>query len=83
MRVLFFGPAKELANHQSEWKSKENEDLSGIRLCDLMQRLYTEIPELLQLKSTFMVAVNWEYQDPKSEMTLKDNDEIAIIPPVR
>jgi molybdopterin converting factor small subunit len=81
MRVLFFGPAKELANHQSEWKSIE--DLSGIRICDLMQKLYAEIPELLQLKSTFMVAVNWEYQDPQSEMTLKDNDEIAIIPPVR
>ncbi len=46
---------------------------------DALERLQTEHPKLAQLPS-FLVALNAEYAERNA--TLKNGDELAIIPPV-
>jgi molybdopterin converting factor small subunit len=79
--VLFFGYAKELANYKSEWNSSET--IQSITIRELIHRVKQEIPALEKLGDSFIVAVNWEYQDAESDRIVSESDEVAIIPPVR
>jgi molybdopterin synthase sulfur carrier subunit len=51
----------------------------GTTISDLKGELEVQYPELKELKSLF-IAVNNKYAEEGAE--LKENDEIALIPPV-
>lgn len=51
----------------------------GKKIADLKAILFGQHPQLEALKSLF-IAVNQEYAEDQA--LLKDNDEIALIPPV-
>ena len=46
----------------------------------VLDQLSREFPRLVEWKSHLRIAVNSEYVSP--EYVLKNNDEVAIIPPV-
>ncbi|MEO9891253.1 MoaD/ThiS family protein [Aurantibacter sp.] len=77
MELLLFGIAKDIVG-------KSNIDLSQTSalpnsVADIKVYLTKEYPDFLKL-SSFAVAVNSEYAT--DDIILKDDDEIAIIPPV-
>jgi molybdopterin synthase sulfur carrier subunit len=74
VNVLAFGIAKDIFGGSSV-----TAELNGNTTADLKQSLETRYPRLKQLAS-YMVAVNNEYAPDES--VLKEQDEIAIIPPV-
>jgi molybdopterin synthase sulfur carrier subunit len=74
VNVLAFGIAKDIFGGSSV-----TAELNGNTTADLKRSLETRYPRLKQLAS-YMVAVNNEYAPDES--VLKDQDEIAIIPPV-
>lgn len=73
--VKFFALGRELVGDNSLNIELENGN-SVQSLIDVLKRQH---PKLGELKS-FLVAVNMEYAD--SQTSLKDGDEVAIIPPV-
>lgn len=74
VNVLAFGIAKDIFGGSSV-----TAELNGNTTADLKRSLETRYPRLKQLAS-YMVAVNNEYA--LDESVLKEQDEIAIIPPV-
>ena len=54
-------------------------EVSGQTVADLRQHLAQSYPTLQGLKSLF-IAVNHNYADDQT--VLRENDEIAVIPPV-
>ena len=74
IRILAFGIVKDIFGSSSI--TVELQDASVTALKTLLEDIY---PRLKQLAS-YMVAVNNEYAD--AGMTIMDNDEIAVIPPV-
>jgi molybdopterin synthase sulfur carrier subunit len=74
VNVLAFGIAKDIVGGSSV--SVETE---GSTVDDLKQSLQQQFPSLQQL-SSYMIAVNNEYV--RSNVTLSEGDEVAIIPPV-
>lgn len=75
INVKFFALGKELVGNSSlEIEMEVNSNVQS-----LLESLKSKHPKLNELKS-FLVAVNMEYAD--MEKSLKDGDEVAIIPPV-
>jgi MoaE-MoaD fusion protein len=75
VNVKFFALGKELVGASSlEIEMGESDNVKS-----LIGRLQNEHPKFKELKS-FLVAVNMEYADMRQ--SLKDGDEVAIIPPV-
>lgn len=75
VNVKFFALGRELVGH-TDLKIEFDEGKSVQSLIELLKSRH---PKLGQLKS-FLVAVNMEYAD--LQQSLKDGDEVAIIPPV-
>lgn len=73
--ILAFGIAKEIVG--GAFIRIQFDD--GITVEDIKAKLEQQFPRLKQL-SSFMIAVNGEYAVPGK--IIKQNDEIAIIPPV-
>jgi MoaE-MoaD fusion protein len=76
VRVLFFGMLKEMVAKSSD--SIELRD--GATLGDLLTHYERQIPQLKESMSSLALAVNQEYASPDTK--LKENDEVAILPPV-
>jgi molybdopterin converting factor subunit 1 len=75
INVKFFALGRELVGNSSlEFEMEENGSVQS-----LIESLKNKHPKLKELKS-FLVAVNMEYAD--MQQSLKDGDEVAIIPPV-
>ena len=74
-KVLFFGVTRDLAG-KSELDI-ELEEGSNVKM--LLEKLGSDFSRLSEMKS-LMIAVNNEYAKP--DLILKENDEIALIPPV-
>ena len=75
IKILFFGMVKDITNKSSvELKFDKNEDVNY--LVSLLEKKY---PKLLSIND-FSVAVNEEYVE--RDIVLKNNDIVAIIPPV-
>lgn len=73
--ILSFGIAKDITGQRfMNWDLSEN-----VRLTELRAALETRFPALVGLAS-LRLAVNSEYAD--GDVVLKENDEVAIIPPV-
>jgi molybdopterin synthase catalytic subunit len=76
VRVLFFGMLKDLAG-----KSSDLIELGeGASIQDVLAHYEAGIPRLKESLPSLALAVNQEYADPG--MKLKENDEIALLPPV-
>lgn len=73
--ILFFGIAKDLAETSSSEFEIENE----ITVLQFKKVLKTSYPKLKNI-SSYAIAVNEEYAD--DFLTIRNNDTIAIIPPV-
>ncbi len=75
MKVLAFGIVKEIFSSSSIDLEFDNE----LTVAALKRKLETQYPKLKALAS-YAVAVNDEYAE--SDLVIKVNDEVAIIPPV-
>ena len=76
VRVLFFGMLKEMVGQREDSISlPENATLS-----DLLNYYGPKIPHLKEMLSSIALSVNEEYAGPES--TLKNGDEVAMLPPV-
>lgn len=76
VRVLFFGMLKDLLARADETLQLPE----SARVSDLLARYQEEVPRLKQLFPSLAVAVNQQYASPNN--LLKDNDEVALLPPV-
>ena len=75
MKVLAFGIVKEIFSGSSIDLEFDNE----LTVADVKRKLETQYPKLKAL-AFYAVAVNDEYAE--NDLVIKDNDEVAIIPPV-
>ena len=77
MEILLFGIAKDIVG-RSSWHLNEGDETPAT-VSELKERLKRSFPEFGKLTS-LAVAVNSEYAE--DSVSLGQNDEIAIIPPV-
>jgi molybdopterin converting factor subunit 1 len=76
VRVLFFGVLKDLAG-----KASDTLDLpDGASVRDAVARYEAQIPRLKESLASLALAVNQQYAGP--DTSLKDGDELALLPPV-
>ena len=76
IRVLFFGMLKDVVGQGSELVNLPE----PATLDDLVGRLRQQIPRLDAHLPSIAVSINQEYARPES--TLKQGDEVALLPPV-
>lgn len=76
VRVLYLGMLKELAGRDREVVQLREDS----RLADLFVELQRQIPKLQELRGAIALAVNYEYSDPAT--VLREDDEVALLPPV-
>ncbi|HLI64608.1 MAG TPA: molybdenum cofactor biosynthesis protein MoaE [Terriglobales bacterium] len=76
VRVLYLGMLRELAGCDKEVVQVGEQS----RLADLFTQLQKRIPRLNEFRGAIALAVNYEYSDGAT--LLRDNDEVALIPPV-
>ena len=75
LRILCFGITRDIIG-QFEYSTSLG---NGATVADLREHLSAKFPTFATLKS-LRVALNSEYAE--ESMTLKENDEIVLIPPV-
>jgi molybdopterin converting factor subunit 1 len=78
VRVLYFARCKDVTQLGQE----SFEIPQGYRLCDLVQRVLLQYPELQQLASSMLVAINLDYTGLDDQRVLNSGDELAFIPPI-
>jgi molybdopterin converting factor subunit 1 len=76
VRVLFFGVLKDFSGKASD--SLELPDGASVR--DVLTQFEAQIPRLKESLPSLALAVNQKYAGP--DATLKDGDELALLPPV-
>jgi len=76
VRVLFFGTLKDVAGKSSDMADLEE----GASVADVLAHYQAHFPCLKELLPSLALAVNQEYAGPSTK--LKDDDEIALLPPV-
>src|SRR5256885_7752761 len=76
VRVLFFGVLRDLAGKSND--SLQLPDGGSVR--DVIAQYESQIPRLKDSLSSIALAVNQQYASPETK--LKDNDEVALLPPV-
>jgi molybdopterin synthase catalytic subunit/molybdopterin converting factor small subunit len=76
VRVVYLGMLKDVAGREREVV----EVADGFRLSDLFAQLQQGIPRLEDFRGAIALAVNYEYS--AGTTPLRDNDEVALIPPV-
>jgi molybdopterin converting factor subunit 1 len=76
VRVLYFGMLKDVAGKPGEtleWSE-------GATVSDFLDILQTKIPAIKKFLPSLAVAVNQEYATGATQ--LRDEDEVALFPPV-
>jgi molybdopterin synthase catalytic subunit len=76
VKVLYLGMLREIAGRDKEVVQLGEQS----RLADLFAQLQQRIPKLSEFRGAIALAVNYEYSDGATE--LRDNDEVALLPPV-
>src|SRR5271166_4004008 len=76
VRVLYLGMLKDVAGRDKEELHLPDKALLG----DLFSELQRRMPKLGELAGAIALAVNYEYSG--SETPLRENDEVALLPPV-
>ena len=77
--VLYFAAAKDAAKTDSEKVALTSETDTVTRLLKHLVQRHKGLDRILE---SSMITVNLEYVDKDAELSLKDGDEVAIIPPV-
>ena len=77
IRVLFFGAARDVVNKNPFPLTLDGEPAT---VSGAFQQLVNQFAGLERFGRSLLFAVNQEYATPETE--LKDNDELAIFPPV-
>ncbi len=75
IQLLFFG----ITSDVTEKRSEELTISEGMNIGELKEKLVINYPKLKQHQS-FSIAINMEYGE--DNMIIKNNDIIALIPPV-
>mmetsp|Transcript_56766 Transcript_56766/g.116247 ORF Transcript_56766/g.116247 Transcript_56766/m.116247 type:complete len:92 (+) Transcript_56766:17-292(+) len=82
LRVQLYAKAKELASQSSISVRLKQED-EVIRCEDFLERyVFEACPALRALKGSAYLAVNDTYVLPEQELTLRESDDLALIPPI-
>jgi len=76
VKVKFFAVCHEMFGRREE----EMELVDGAVVKDILKRLEKEQAQFAEYYDVMQIAVNWEYANENT--TLKDGDEVALIPPV-
>ncbi len=76
VRVLYLGMLREIAGRDKDVVQLEDNS----RLADLFAQLQHRIPKLGDFRGAIALAVNYEYS--VGDTVLRDDDEVALIPPV-
>jgi len=76
VRVLYMGMLRDLARREREVVQLAESS----RLNDLFAQLEQRTPKLADYRGSIAMAVNYEYSDGST--VLRENDEIALLPPV-
>jgi len=77
VKILFFARAKELAG-----KNGDSIQIGAtIKVSDL-KKLLVEKYNLQIIQNNFVLSLNEEYCDQEDTLSLKEGDEIAVIPPL-
>jgi len=76
IRVLFFGQLKDVAGCATESVALAE----GATLADLLAHYEKKVPRLKDFLPSTALSLNQEYASPAAR--LKDNDEVALLPPV-
>src|SRR5271157_81486 len=76
VRVLFFGVLKDLAGTSSDALDLHE----GASVRDVLAYYEARMPRLKEWLPTLALALNQEYAEPGAR--LKENDEVALLPPV-
>ena len=76
VRILFFGVLKEIAGGSADTLELPQDS----SVADVLLHYEVEIPRLRESLPSLALAVNREYAGPATK--LKENDEIALLPPV-
>lgn len=77
INVLFFAKAREIVG-KKQTKFVVNSTINYRNLFDLIVKEFN----LLLIRDTLILAVNEEYCNEDSELTLKEDDVVALIPPI-
>ncbi|MCE5222958.1 MoaD/ThiS family protein [bacterium] len=76
VKVLFFGPAKDVTGLSHCDYTIE----SHTPLQDIIVRLYADFPKAKEVFDLCSFVINKDFATP--ETVLKDQDQIAVLPPV-
>lgn len=78
VHLLFFAKARELANC-----SETSINLPREIVCSALSNIICETYNLTLIRQNIIVALNGDYCDnPEEILTLKQGDELAVIPPI-
>ena len=75
VKILYFSQIKDLVG-----KNEEIIEFSGETVRDLIEVLSQKYPNVKEVLNKSMFAINENYE--KTDFVLKDDDTVAIIPPV-
>ena len=76
VRVRLFATFREIVGEaRLSWTAKDGETLAG-----LVAAIVARYPELARHRDAMLLAVNASFASP--DMVLRDNDEVALMPPV-
>ena len=75
VKILYFSQIKDLIG-----KNEEIIEFSGETVRDLIEVLSQKYPNVKEVLNKSMFAINENYE--KTDFVLKDDDTVAIIPPV-
>ncbi|CAD5206434.1 unnamed protein product [Bursaphelenchus okinawaensis] len=78
VKVLLFGKAAELAGKKETFLEVHGE----IRYETLLSNVFDSLPELNTIRENCVIAVDQKYGSTNEWFHIKDNTEIAIIPPL-
>lgn len=76
VRVLYLGMLKDVVGRDREVVQLREDSRVG----DLFVELQRQIPKLEEFRSAIALAVNYEYSDAAT--VLREDDEVALLPPV-
>ena len=78
VNVLFFAGAKDLTGVESNiLKISSNSSINRI-----LEAIIEKYQSIQKIRNSVIIAVNQEYHSEEEIITLKEGDEIAVIPPI-
>ena len=79
LNILFFSTLKGVVG--CDEMSLTVAEIGGIRVADVLEKLYSQFPQLKEWDSQVLLALDQAYVDRDAEVS--DGQELAIMPPVQ